>query len=374
MSKRVLIFSTAYLPFIGGAEVAVKELTDRLIDYDFDLITAKLDPKLKSEEQVGRVKVYRLGWGVPMIDKLFLPFLGAFKAVSLDQDNHYTLFWCVMATFASGVAYIHNLFRFWHKIPIILNLQEGDSESHLTFRWFGLIGLSWGLALKRTTYLTVISNYLATRAKKYGYRGSVSILPNGVDLKMFFCDQTKFNSQNEKIIFTASRLVKKNAVGVIIQALAKLPTNFNLRIAGTGEEEVKLKTLVKNLNLESRVKFLGNIANDQIPQELQQADVFTRPSRSEGLGNSFLEAMAAGVPVIATAVGGITDFLKDNETGFIVPVDDAESLAEKINWVTDEKNKAKVWEIANNARELIKQNYDWDKIALRMSQIFASLI
>lgn len=74
MSKRVLIFSTAYLPLIGGAELAVKELTDRLTDFEFELITAKIDPKLKSEEQIGRVKVYRLGWGT-RLDKLILAFM-----------------------------------------------------------------------------------------------------------------------------------------------------------------------------------------------------------------------------------------------------------------------------------------------------------
>ena len=373
MAKRVLIFSTAYLPLIGGAELAVKELTDRLSDFEFDLITAKLKPELKSVEQIGRVKVYRLGLGIKILDKLLLPFLGSIKTWQLDRKNNYLAFWGIMATFASGAAYIHNIIRFWSSVPIVLNLQEGDSEAHLKFRWFGLIGLSWWLALKFTTHLTVISNYLAIRARAYGYRGPVTVLPNGVDLKTFHCDQEKLNDNEEKIIFTSSRLVKKNAVDVIVNSLSQLSNNFKLRIAGVGEEEKVLKTLVKDLGVGERVIFLGNLTPAQVAQELQQASIFTRPSRSEGLGNSFLEAFASGVPVIATPVGGIPDFLKDNETGFLVPVDNADALAEKIKFIANPQNKEQVWSITNAARDLVRQTYSWDTLAPQMAQILNQL-
>ncbi|MBX4206561.1 hypothetical protein KW784_02125, partial [Candidatus Parcubacteria bacterium] len=75
---KVLIFSTAYFPFIGGAEVAVWEITERLgADIEFDLITARLDKSLPATEKIGAVTVYRLGWGIPLLDKLLLPFAGA---------------------------------------------------------------------------------------------------------------------------------------------------------------------------------------------------------------------------------------------------------------------------------------------------------
>jgi hypothetical protein len=80
--RNILIFSTAYYPFVGGAEVAVKEITDRLSGgFEFDLITAKMDPKLPSVEKVGPVTVYRMGKGRPMFDKLLLPFRGAKQAL-----------------------------------------------------------------------------------------------------------------------------------------------------------------------------------------------------------------------------------------------------------------------------------------------------
>ena len=66
--KRILIYSTAYYPFVGGAEVAIKEITDRLTDYQFDLITTQMDMKLPRTEKIGNVSVYRVGLGKPKID------------------------------------------------------------------------------------------------------------------------------------------------------------------------------------------------------------------------------------------------------------------------------------------------------------------
>lgn len=103
--KNILIFSTAYLPFVAGAEVAIKEITDRLgksvtKKIDFDLITAQFDPKLPKIEKVGNVNIYRIGVGKPIIDKLLLPFWGAVKAFKLSKQKEYLCFWGIMVTYA----------------------------------------------------------------------------------------------------------------------------------------------------------------------------------------------------------------------------------------------------------------------------------
>lgn len=370
MAKRVLIFSTAYLPLIGGAELAVKELTDRLTDFDFDLITAKIDPNLPSEEQVGRVRVYRLGWG-NSLDKLLLAFYGGRFGAQLHGQNKYEATWGVMASFGGLAA---ASFKKRTGLPFLLTLQEGDNLNEVESK---MAPLWWKF---KNTFISadrvqVISHYLKEWALKMGVAAPVEVVPNGVDLRAFYCDQEKTCGGDgvEKIIFTSSRLVEKNAVDVIVKALAKLPNNFKLRIAGTGEKEQELKKLAQSLGVGERVEFLGNLHKEEVVRELRGADVFTRPSRSEGLGNSFLEAMAAGVPVIATPVGGIPDFLKDNETGWMVPVDDAEALAGKIKFIADPQNKEQIWRVANAARDLVKQTYNWDTLAPKMAKILNQL-
>ncbi|MBI2482081.1 MAG: glycosyltransferase family 4 protein [Candidatus Vogelbacteria bacterium] len=372
MSQRVFVFTTAYWPLIGGAEVALTEIIKRLPEYQFEIITARFKRLLPAKESIGNVTIHRLGWGTKL-DKFVLVLTGATYAKWLAKKNKPALVWSMMASYGGLAATSFKKANL--NTPYLLSLQEGDDLKALETK-MKMLGAWWWFKkiFTKADHVQCISHYLADWAKRMGATCPVTVVPNGIDLKTFYCDQERLDTRTEKIIFTASRLVHKNAVDIIIQALAKLPSNFKLRIAGGGPEEVNLKQLTKKLKVEDKVIFLGNVPNHQLFSELNQASVFVRPSRSEGLGVSFLEAMAAGVPVIATPVGGILDFLKDNQTGFLVPVDDANKLAEKVSYITDPDNQQQVWEVINMARALIKNNYNWDHLAPQISQIFDHLI
>jgi len=383
MLKKVLIFSTAYYPFVGGAEVAIKEITNRIGNIEFDLITAKLKKGLPFKEKIGNVTVYRLGVGVPLIDKLILPFEGALFAKHLSRRKQYHAFWCIMVTFASGAAYIFNIFSnifYKIKIPIVITLQEGDSEKYLKTKWLGLVGLSWRLALRRTSVLTVISNYLGERAKRLGYKREVKLIPNGVDIEKFNIEilnierlkiREELGLKDQDIgLVTTSRLVMKNGVGDVIRTLPNLPSNIKFVIFGEGYLEESLKSQVASLKLEKRVIFKGYAAHGDLPKYLKACDIFIRPSLSEGMGNSFIEAMAAGLPVIATPVGGIVDFLKDGKTGYFCKPANPKSIVEAVNRVINDPKKN---EVIENAHQMVVSKYDWRIIAMQMKQIFDSM-
>ena len=88
--NKILIFSTTYSPYFGGAEVAIKEITARLLDgFDFDMITAKARKDLPDVEKIGNVTIYRVGVGNLTLDKLLLPFLGAMKIAELQKTRNY---------------------------------------------------------------------------------------------------------------------------------------------------------------------------------------------------------------------------------------------------------------------------------------------
>ena len=142
-------------------------------------------------------------------------------------------------------------------------------------------------------------------------------------------------------------MVEKNGVEDLIEAIKILDRNdIVLKILGDGKLRKKLEKLVKDLEIKDRVALLGEkqfqlkgeVSNKAVYERLMCADVFCRPSLSEGLGNAFLEAMAVGVPVIATPVGGIPDFLKDGETGWFCEPRNPKSIVEKIKYILDEKN------------------------------------
>ena len=172
-------------------------------------------------------------------------------------------------------------------------------------------------------------------------------------------------------VITTSRLVKKNGIEDLIKAISILPKDIKCLIAGDGPDRTKLENLAKQLKVEDRIFFLGQINHSEVFKYLKISDVFVRPSLSEGLGNSFLEAMAVGIPIIGTPVGGIPDFLKDGKTGFFCKVRDSFSIAEKIAKILkDEKLKNRLCE---NAKELVFKNYNWDNIAKQMDEIFRML-
>lgn len=393
--KRIALFSITYDPFIGGAEVAIKEVTDRLPDFEFDLFTAKLGKKLARQERVGRINVYRVGGGHKLWDKWLYPWRAAALALKLHRQNPYDLAHAVLETYAALAALIFKKRR--PLVPYVLTLQSGDTDSFLWKRtWF------WQ-PLYRQVYtkadkITAISRWLAIRARRYGYKGEIAIIPNGVDVEHFggamqksernFIRSSWGVAEKAFVIVTASRLVFKNGVDIIIESLKYLPPDVVLVIAGSGEDEEKLKFQVSSFpttpsavakaladkrlrragKFQDRVVFLGHIDHNSLPRVLKAADVFVRPSRSEGLGNAFLEAMAAGLPVVATPVGGIVDFIKDGESGLLVAPDNASQLAQVINEL--KQNSALRQSLIKNGRILVKSKYDWDSIAAAYKNIY----
>jgi glycosyltransferase involved in cell wall biosynthesis len=271
------------------------------------------------------------------------------------------------------------------KVPIVLTLQEGDPPSYIRTKWFGLVGLSWRLALKRSTAVTVISTYLGSLAKEFGYQGEAVLIPNGVDAARFGArgaeeertlERSKFGKNADgTLLVTTSRLVHKNACDDVIRALALLPERVSFVVYGVGPDEEMLRALARREGVADRVLFMGQIAQDVMPAALHACDIFIRPSRSEGMGNSFIEAMAAGLPVIATQEGGIADFLFDAKrnpekepTGWAVAADAPEQIAAAVQDIL--ANPEQVRLVTARAKRMASEEYEWNGIAERMQAVF----
>ncbi|PIR05601.1 hypothetical protein COV56_01945 [Candidatus Kuenenbacteria bacterium CG11_big_fil_rev_8_21_14_0_20_37_9] len=378
-TKKVLIFSFTYFPFAGGAEVALREITDRIGGFEFDLITAKISQDLPNFEKIGNIAVYRVGQG-NKLDKPFYPIRAFLFSRKLHKKNQYSLVWAMMASWA-GIAVL--LFKLLNpRVKYLLTLQEGDSEEFLRKRtWFWRP--FYELIYKKADHIQAISRWLEQRAKDYGYKGDVSVVPNGVDLEKFKIQNSKFKikrelniKDNTKIIFTASRLVEKNDIETLIRAFKILVSDILISsfliIAGGGGLEDKLKKLVLGLGIQDKVFFLGQLSPDEAWKYYSIADIFVRPSLSEGFGNSFIEAMAASLPIVATPVGGILDFLEDRKTGLFCRVKDPRDLADKIKMIFENKELCRT--IRENGLRLAREKYDWNMIAEKIKTIIVELI
>ena len=370
---KILIFSLAYDPLWGGAEIAVKNITDRLTDISFDMLTLKFDQNSLSEERIGNINVHRIN-----SSKLLFSFKAYYKAKKLHKEKEYDITMAVMAFYAGLSA----LFFKWKypQVKYVLNMQSGDSDLFIWLRtWF------WRPLYKKIyqapNYIYAISHFLINRAKKYGYKGPIELVPNGVNVKNYKSQITNHKlHKKETVLITTSRLVQKNGIEDLINATKILnDKGYKIKtlILGTGYLEENLKLKIKNLKLQDKVLLLGDVSQEEIPKYLKSADIFIRPSLSEGLGISFLEAMAVGLPIIGTPVGGIPDFLVDpstssrKATGLFCEVNNPKSIAEKVELLLKDDNLKK--QLISNAQNLISEKYDWDIIAQKMQVIFFKL-
>lgn len=378
MKRRIAILSVTYAPYWGGAEVAIKEITDRLSgDFEFVMFTALMSEHNARRETLGAVDVHRVGH--PKFFSKYCYIRNVMHAFARAHGKQpFDLVWAVLESYA-GIAGML-IKRKYPEIPYVLTLQSGDSEI------FWKLRTSWWKPIFHKVYsapdlVTAISAFLAEQARKRGRTGRITVIPNGVDVAKFQIQNSPYQKnelkklrgiqETEKIVMTTSRLVNKNGIDTLIEAMTYVNGSVKLLIIGAGKDEKKLKCLTKKLSLEKRVVFMGHINHAELPKYLAIADVFARPSRSEGLGNSFLEAMAVGVPVVGTPVGGIPDFLKDGETGLLCRVSDPKDCAEKINALM--AHQPLRMRISEAGSRLVREKYDWDSIAQCMRSSFLSL-
>ena len=383
-SKKILLLSTSFWPLAGGSETAIREVAARLPDYRFDLVTARLNRHSPSVEQKGNAQIFRVGNGLNffkfLLPKNFLP-LAMFKlARKLLKNSRYDLMHVWQASQAGGAAWL--LKKTGWNNPLLLTLQEGEdlSKQNWLTKYFRK------LIIKNADQATAISQYLVNYLKKTKKNLPVKLIPNGVDLEKFareFSYGELSNLADElglrpgaKVIISTSRLVAKNGLDSLIKSLAVLQKkypqeNWRLLLVGDGPLKESLKLLVESLKLEKQVIFKGGVEHGELPGYLKISHVFARPSRSEGLGVSFLEAMAAGLPIIGSAVGGIPDFLTDKETGLFCDPCQPEDIAEKIKLILDDDNLRK--NIIKKARALVEEKYDWNKIAEEYRKLYETV-
>ncbi len=391
--RKVLIFSLGYFPnAVGGAEVAIKEITQRIPDIEFHMVTNRYDSTLPKKENIGNVLVSRIGIATknptmadlkkfPLnLNKPIFQFLAAWKAIRLHRHYQYDGIWAMMAHACGAPSAIFKMM--YPHVPFVLNLQEGDPISYIERKMLPVWPL-FSRAFLLADIIQPLSKYLAKWARHRGFKGPIEIIPNAADVAHFSQEYPAqvINEIKDKLgkkmgdvfVITTSRLVHKNAVDDVIAALPTLPHDVHFVVLGTGPDEASLKKLAKELRVEGRVHFVGHVDHSDIPKYLKACDIFIRASRSEAFGASFVEAMAAGLPVIATQEGGIADFLFDERrnpdkpvTGWAVDKDSPEQIALVIKEIMSRPEKVRA--VVATAKEMVKEKYDWDIIAKDMKE------
>jgi len=248
--------------------------------------------------------------------------------------------------------------------PLVVTFHGYDAttsrESWLQTDWGRSYLESLPLLFRTSARLVAISDFVASRLVDMGApERKLVVLPIGTNTNVRFVSQ---DARVANEVLFVGRLAPVKGAHVLLEAVANLPLASRpiVRILGDGPDRARLTQQAKDLDV--AVDFLGMQPHEVVANHMERAAVLVVPSvraptgAMEGLGMAIAEAFARGLPVIASASGGITELVRHNETGVVVPEGDAHSLGHALRALLDDPGRAARLAIA--ARELVRDRYD----------------
>jgi glycosyltransferase involved in cell wall biosynthesis len=400
---RVLVLTSSFPRFPGDSSgVFVLSLCKELQKLGIDIeVLAPHDGGCERHENWGGIQVSRFPYFYPLrlqrlcygagilknikqssLASVQLPFFilaELFYAIRITQQKKFDLVhahWSIPQGLTA--LFLRKLFG----IPCVISLHGSDV--------FGL-----GAPLGRSLNAKVIfgsdgcaANSVATAkiARKLSGREDIQIIPMGVDVEFFRQTAGREALQRglgreAKTILYAGRLIEWKGVEYLIKALPEVIANHpqaKLVVVGSGPCKKDLVTVTERLNLQDKVTFHDTVPQEELARYYSAARVFVLPSIvneggvTEGLGVVLLEAMASRVPVIGSAIGGIPDIIRDQETGLLVRQKDPGDLAEKINRVlTDEELRHR---LVKRGYDFVRERFSWSGVAKSYLDLFRSVL
>jgi glycosyltransferase involved in cell wall biosynthesis len=199
----------------------------------------------------------------------------------------------------------------------------------------------------------------------------ISLIPHGID-ESFFAENTKTRPFSSPLkLITVSRLIKLKNIDMVIRALGSFKHDFVFDIYGDGPEKDNLEKLIKELGLQDKVSLKGFINNDKLPSVFQKHNLFVMPSFPETLGRVYFEAMASGLPVIASANTGVDGLVTEGKQGFFIDPCNTLEFTIKFTKILESLvvTPYLIEELSRNSREYAKQ-YSWNAIVPKYLSIY----
>ena len=323
----------------GGAEKIVTRLAGRLPRAKYAVTVAALQGRsqtIAADLTCAAVSVHDLGmrakWDLGVVVRL---------SRLLRRERIRILF-----AFMFHPTLLARLVGWACRIPVRISSERIMSWESLGRRWMN----RWTVPLG--THVVAVSERVAAYARRE-YRvpaDRLTTIPNGVDLERFRPDTPPTRSRGV-IIGCTARLHRKNNHAALLQAFARIASqrpHLQLLLVGRGPEEERLRTLANRLDILPRVRFVGE--RGDVAPLLREMDFYVQSSIAEGMPNSILEAMATGLPVVATDVGGTSEVVVHGETGLLVPPGDPAALADALASLLANRAQAEAFGRAGRAR------------------------
>jgi glycosyltransferase involved in cell wall biosynthesis len=196
----------------------------------------------------------------------------------------------------------------------------------------------------------------------------VHVIPNGLDASAYSPRPTR--GPIRRVVTVANLRPEKNHETLIVAAALAAPScpELRYRIVGDGSRRYDLEALARTRGVDHIIEFTGHRAD--VPAVLAESDLFVLPSRSEAFPNGVIEAMASGLPVVASAVGGLRDLIEPGRTGILVPPGDPQLLAAALKGLYENPDRA--WEIGAAARAEVLARYSFERMVAAFESLYES--
>ncbi len=251
------------------------------------------------------------------------------------------------------------------RVPLVLTTHGTDVEMLRQNRWASPLAR---FVFARAHAITCGSNYLREQLLSLGVvdASRVRVVPMPVN-PLFEIAAFRFQTL-DRTILTVARLTTQKSIDTLIEAIALVPT-ARLKIIGEGPARPSLEQHTRALNLQDRVEFLGALPQTELPKHYAACAAFVLPSIREGMGLVLAEALLCGAPVIATNSGGVTDMVRDGETGLLVPERDARALANAIEKILNDRALAQ--RLAQAGAKFVRAHYTAERVAAQFAEIYS---
>ena len=377
---QICLAPSQFRPVVGGAERNAEILATALSRLGHGVtVVAQENPQAPDREESGGIRIRRaihpISWG-PLFAPSYAASLGWFLS------KHRGKFDILQATYlywdAVVAAMLKPLLGFRLVVRVVIAGPGGDLDRFCGMRIWPMISGLDRPTLERLVAL-VVRRADAVIAQNHESRkemvalgvapGRCHVVPNGIEVLRFAAPRPAHAGRGAIQLLCVGRLAEQKGLDVMLQALPAVRSAMGpttLRILGEGHERGRLERLAAELGVASDVRFEGLVSD--VRPYLSAAEVFVFPSRYEGHPHALLEAMAAGVPVVGTAVQGTIEVIRDGVEGLLVPPDDAGALARALVAVLQDEPLAA--RLAAGARARVASEFSVQKMVDRILRVY----
>lgn len=373
---RLLIINSEYPPIGGGAGNASAHIAHCLANmgHEVTVVTSRFQ-NMPHKEQFNNLTIHRIPAlrlkqdRSDALEQIIFIISASFSAFNLLRHNKPN---ATLAFFGVPSGAVALFLKVIYRIPYIISLRGGDVPGFRPYdfrSYHKLLAPFLRLIWKNASAIVANSNGLRDLAIKFDSRFDIPIIPNGVDLKTY---RTENRNETFPHLLSVGRIVYQKGLDLALRALAGLKDlDWQWHIAGDGPQMDSLKSLAQELGIDDGITFLGWQSREQLIEQYKWSNLFLFPSRHEGMPNAVLEAMASGLPVIASRIAGNEELVIDGETGILFPSEDVGLLRVALKQLLNDS--ALRQKMGSTSRRRVEEHYSWESTAKQYALLLEQL-